>query len=91
MPNSSVTAYRARQSQRGLVRVEVTVHREDAALVRGVVSALLDPARRDDARRLLLRKFTAPAAPGLKALLASAPLDGIELERERDFGRDVEL
>lgn len=28
-------------------------------------------------------------AEGLKALLASAPLDGIDLSRERDFGRDI--
>jgi hypothetical protein len=26
---------------------------------------------------------------GLKALLASAPLDGIDLDRGRDLGRDV--
>ena len=29
--------------------------------------------------------------PGLKALLASAPLEGIDLTRDRDLGRDVEL
>ena len=27
----------------------------------------------------------------LKALLASAPLDGIDLERRRDLGREIDL
>jgi hypothetical protein len=27
----------------------------------------------------------------LKALLASAPLEGIDLDRRHDFGRDVDL
>jgi len=91
MPNSPVAAHRARQSRQGLVRVEVTVHREDAALVRGVASALSDPARRDQARRLLAPEFGAPSTMSLKDLLASAPLDGIELERDKGLGRDVEL
>jgi hypothetical protein len=28
---------------------------------------------------------------GLKALLASAPLDGIDLDRSRDLGREIDL
>ena len=37
--------------------------------------------------------FYTPAklAGGLKALLAAAPLEGIELKRSRDIGRDVAL
>jgi hypothetical protein len=37
------------------------------------------------------RKGYAGKAEGLKALLASAPLEGIDLGRDRDFGRDVRL
>ena len=31
------------------------------------------------------------SAPDLKRLLASAPLDGIEVERPRDPGREIEF
>jgi hypothetical protein len=87
---SSVADYRRRMARRGYVRVEVQVRREDASLVRGVAAALADPAREADARRLLRQRF-GPARAGLKALLAAAPLDGVELDRPRDTGREVDL
>jgi hypothetical protein len=37
----------------------------------------------------LREHFGAAEAFGLKALLAAAPLEGIDLTRERDLGRDV--
>jgi len=88
---TSVTRHRASLARRGLVRVEVSVRKEDAALVRSVASALSDPARQEEARRLLRQRFSKPADVSLKALLASAPLDGVDLERSRDVGRDVDL
>ena len=39
----------------------------------------------------LRARFAAPAARGFKELLASCPLEGVDLRRPRDFGRDVEL
>ena len=77
--------------RRGLVRVEVQVRKEDAPLVRRVAQALGDPARAADARALLRGRFAEPRARGLKALLAAAPLEGIDLERDRDTGRPVDL
>ncbi|MGZ9085991.1 MAG: hypothetical protein ACXW3R_10690 [Rhodoplanes sp.] len=94
MPNiqkKSVSAYRRRLKRRGVVRVEVHVRKDDAALVRGVAEALSDPAREAEARALLRERFGASKAKGLKALLAAAPLEGIDLTRERDLGRDVVL
>ncbi len=88
---SSVASHRARRARAGFVRVEISVRKEDAPLVRGVAAALSDPSRRADARALLRQRFSAPAKLSLKALLASAPLDGIDLDRARDFGRDVDL
>ena len=38
-----------------------------------------------ETRALLRERFGAGSASGLKALLVSAPLEGIELNRERDF------
>lgn len=94
MPNiqrKPVAAYRRRLKRRGVVRVEVHVRKDDAALVRGVAEALSDPAREVEARALLRERFGASKATGLKALLAAAPLEGIDLTREHDLGRDVAL
>ena len=88
---SSLAAHRARMERQGFVRVEVSVHNEDASLVRGVASALSDPSRQAEARRLLRQRFVEPTKIDLKALLASAPLDGVELERSPDPGRDRAL
>ena len=88
---SRVAKHRAGLARRGLVRVEVSVRREDATLLRRVASALADPARHQETRQLLRQRFSEPAATSLKALLAAAPLDGLDLERDRDPGRDVEL
>lgn len=88
---SPVAAHRARRSNEGYVRVEVSVRKEDAVLVRRVASALSDPVRQGEARATLRRTFADSAESGLKSLLASAPLDGIDLDRARDLGRDVDL
>ena len=40
---------------------------------------------------LLRKRFVGSPRVSLKALLAAAPLDGIDLERDRDPGRDVDL
>lgn len=82
--------HRRRMKQNGVVRVEVQVDKEDAALVRAVARALTDPARDGPARALLRRYFAEPRA-GLKALLAAAPLKGVTIERARDPGRPVDL
>jgi len=88
---SSLAKHRARMARKGLVRVEVNVRKEDATLVRHVASALSDPLRQAEARRLLRQRFVAPPKVSLKALLASAPLDGIDLGRTPDLGRDLDL
>lgn len=46
------------------------------------------PPHPDDAPDLSAPEWRSKFA---KALLASAPLEGIDLERRRDFGRDVHL
>jgi len=87
----SSSEYRRRLKQRGVVRLEVHVPKDDALLVRGVVTALSDPSRESETRALLRERFGGSNASGLKALLVSAPLEGIDLSRPRDFGRDIEL
>lgn len=94
MPNAqrnALSKYRRRLKRRGVVRLEVQVRKGDALLVRGVVAALADPDREAETRALLRERFGTGPAKGLKALLAAAPLEGIDLRRERDLGRNVEL
>ncbi len=88
---SSVAIHRARKERQGFVRVEVNVRKEDASLVRRVASALSDPSREAETRKLLRQNFVEPPRASLKALLASAPLDGIDFDRNRDLGRNVDL
>ena len=88
---SPVTQWRKRRQRQGFVRVEIQVRKEDAALVRDVASALVDPERAAKTRTILREKIAAPRSRGLKALLASVPLEGVDLERQRDFGRDAAL
>lgn len=78
-----------RRERQGFVRVEVNVRKEDAGLVRLLASTLSDPARQAEA--LLRQRFAEQPHVSLKALLASAPLDGIELDRSPDPRRDVDL
>ena len=86
---SPVNAYRKRMKRQGFVRVEVQVRKEYAGLVREVATALGDPKREAETRELLRERIAPHAAKGLKALLASAPLEGIEIDRPRDLGRGI--
>jgi hypothetical protein len=52
-----------------------------------VSGALADPRQSSEARTRLREHFGPPAAKGLKALLADAPLEGIDLDRSCDTGR----
>lgn len=87
----ALTRYRRRLKLRGVVRLEVHVRKDDAALVRGIVTALADPERESDARALLRERFGSGKVTGLKAFLTEAPLEGIDLSRDRDLGRSVNL
>ena len=51
--------------------------------------ALVDPEREAETRTILRKWIATQRSGGLKALLSSAPLEGIDLERLRDFGRDA--
>ena len=91
-PSSSaaLAEHRKRLRSRGLQRLEVQVRGEDASLVRAIVAALTDPGQANT-RAMLLRQFAPAPMQSLKDLIASAPLDGIDLDQPRDMGRAVEL
>jgi len=94
MPKTSTNAvanHRRQMKRQSFVRLEIRVRKEDAPLVRRVVSALADPVQAAEARTLLRECLSPLRAKGLKALLAAAPLAGIDLSRARDKGRTVQL
>ncbi len=84
--------HRQRLKNQGLQRIEVYVPADDAALIKGLAKVLCgDSAKAERLRRVLGADAEEGSASGLKELLASAPLDGIELVRSRDHGRDLDL
>lgn len=87
----AVRGYRERQKRGGWVRCEVTVRREDMDLVRTVATALRDPDREAATRRLLRERLGALQPRGFKELLAACPLEGLDLDRPRDFGRYIDF
>ena len=89
--NQAVKRYRERLERKGWVRCEVKIPQEDVALIRGVAAVLSDPNRGAAARTLLRAHFGDSSSPSLKALLAAAPLEGIDIERSADPGRVPEL
>lgn len=86
-----LTRHRERLRQSGEVRVEVRVRKTDAALVRRVSAALSDPAREAHTRAALQNCLVDANPLDLRALLASAPLDDVDLIRSKDLGRSVDL
>lgn len=86
----AVAEHRKRRKRKGIVRLEVSVARADAALVRRLANALTDPTLSTETRDWLRLQLVPPPG-GFKSMLAQAPLEGIDLERPRDFGRKVDL
>jgi hypothetical protein len=89
-PHNAVAAHRKRLKDRGLARIEVQIPAEDADLMRRTAQLL----RGESAAKLrmqLRRLIAAQPAPGLKELLAGAPLEDIDLTRDVNSGRSVEL
>lgn len=85
---ANTTQWRKRQAALGFVRVQVQVRNEDASLVREIASVLRDPSRHEATRSVLRKHITPSPAKSFKALLASAPLADIELDRSTDSNRE---
>lgn len=89
--SSAVAQSRMRHRRQEYVRVELQVRKEDVDLVRDVARALVDPERESETRTVLREQIVASNLGDLKALLAAAPLEGIELERAGEIGRDTDV
>ena len=90
---NAVDSYRQRQRRRGLLRLEVQAPEADVPLLRRLARVLREDSQEASELRQVLRRALAPESPEgtLKALLEAAPLEGIDLSRPRDLGREVEL
>ena len=89
--NKALISHRNKIKRSGQRRVELRAKANDVALLRSVAEALMDPVREAEARALLRRHFARLSSAEIKAYLAAAPLEGIDLTRQRDLPRDVDL
>lgn len=88
----AVANHRTRSRRKGIIRVEVQTPENDAPLIRQLAKVLREnSAKAADLRKHLRAIVGAAEQRGLKDLLASAPLDGIDLSRRDDRPRDVDL
>jgi len=87
----AVRRHRQRLKRRGLKRVEVEAVESDAALIRKLARLLRKDGESTEWIRAQLAALVTTDGPGLKALLAAAPLEGIRIIRSVDRGRIVEL
>ena len=87
----ALSDHRQCMKNQSIVRLEVRGHKDNVSLIHDVVSVLEDPERANEARALLRERLGAGKPRGLKDLLAAIPLEGIDLERDHDIGRNVDL
>ena len=89
----AVNNYRERQRRLGLLRLEVQAPEADAPLLRELARVLRENSQEaSEVRRVLHHALTPEAQEGsLKKLLEAAPLEGVDLSRPREFGREVKL
>jgi len=88
----AVNNHRSRLRKKGLSRLEVVVPDTDKPLFKELARRLRGSPREADEMRheLLVLTYEEPKT-GFKELLAAAPLDGIDLDRDRDTGREIDL
>ena len=82
-----VIHHRKRQKSLGIVRAEVQVPAEEAALLKAAAKALKNP-QHAHRTRTLLREIAASPALTLKTLLTTGPdFEDLNLDRAQDLGR----
>ena len=87
----AVRNHRRRLKERGLRRVEVEAAESDTSLIRQLAKVLRGEGEKAEEARQRLSEIVASKSPGLKDLLASAPLEGIRIARSHDPDRTIEL
>lgn len=88
--------YRARMSQRGIVRFEVMALEVDRDLIRLLAKRLAEDGPEGDEMRAAVKSAVSgepPKPSGILSALRRSPLTGAELDlaRHREEGREVDL
>ena len=89
----ALDSYRQRQRRLGVQRLEVQAPEADAPLIRELARVLRENSQEASELRHVLRQALVPEAREgkLKQLVEAAPLEGVDLSRPREFGREVKL
>ena len=86
--SSPIGRRRERNHRQTSARIVGQPNKGHAGLVQDAAATLCNSEPKSKVRATLRKKTAAARAQGFKELLESAPLDGIDIERSRDFGRD---
>ncbi|MGI9250544.1 MAG: hypothetical protein ACR2PR_05045 [Pseudohongiellaceae bacterium] len=86
--NSPMNANGKHIKPQSLVRVEVEVRKGHESLMHDVADVLGDPHQEATLRDVLRNLKASRKTKNLKTLLTAVSLEGIELDRPRDFGRE---
>jgi len=73
------------------VQIRIKIRRGDENIMHHIADAISNPLNRTQVRRVLAEFFVDYSQQDLKTLLASAPLQGLKIERNREPGRRIEL
>ena len=88
----AVARHRERQLNKGIVRLEINVPEHDRGLLRALAAELRAGGTIAGRIRNTLQSALAHKQQvSFKELLESAPMEGIEFERSRDPGREIEF
>lgn len=88
----AVSRFRKRQRKKGMARMEINLPEKDRELLRKTAANLRAGGKIAEQTRAALNSLINPyEGMGFKTLLESAPLEGVDLERSAETGRDIEL
>jgi hypothetical protein len=88
----AVARHRERQQQKGIVRLEINVPEQDRSLLRAAAAELRSGGLVAGRVRQALQSVLANSEPvSFKEFLESAPMEGVEFERSRDSGREIQF
>jgi hypothetical protein len=88
----AVARHRERQLKKGIVRLEINVPEHDRGLLKALAAELRAGGTIAGQIRIALQSALVHQQPvSFKDLLESAPMEGIDFERSKDPGREIEF
>ena len=88
----AVERHRKRQSEKGIVRLEINIPESDRKLLRATAAQLrAGGPNADQIRTVLESSLTGNELVDFKQFLELAPMEDIDLERNKDTNREMEF